>query len=184
MQFAEAYQKVGLAEGKWSNHKNDKGGLTCCGIARIKNPDCAIWPYVDKLLERGNTLEEAEKIARSDTHFMSLVEAFYRGKYWNRCKCEMMPSLWRYPVFSCAVNCGEGKAIKLLQKALGVKDDGIIGVKTQDGFFTADKQETLAKFYKYWDAWYKKIVATDSSQAVFLNGWQNRIKAVQAENHE
>ena len=184
MEFGEAYKRVGIAEGQWANHDKDRGGLTCCGIARTKNPDCAIWPYVDRLLERGNTLAASEKIARSDPYFMSLVEAFYRGKYWNSCQCDLMPSLWRYPVFSCAVNCGVGKAIQLLQKALGLKIDGVIGPKTKHAFLTSEKHKTLEEFYKYWEDWYKKIVAADSSQAVFLTGWQNRIKAVQAVNHE
>lgn len=184
MNFTEAYKRVGLAEGKWSNHPNDKGGLTCCGIARKKNPDSAIWPYVDKLLERGVSFAEAEKIARSDPHFMSLVEAFYRGKYWNIPKCDTLPALWRYPVFSCAVNCGEFKAIQLLQRALGVAADGIFGPKTRYAIIHADKQQVLNAFYTHWEKRYYQIVANDSTQSVFLNGWLNRIKAVQKDNHE
>lgn len=184
MNFTEAYNKVGLAEGKWSNHKNDKGGVTCCGIARAKNPDCSIWTYVDKLLSRGISLADAEKIARSDPYFMQLVEAFYRGKYWNIPKCDTLPALWRYPIFSCAVNCGEFKAIELLQKALGVEADGIFGPKTRYAVSHADINPTLTIFYQLWEKRYYEIVAKDPTQAVFLNGWLNRIKAVQKDNHE
>lgn len=158
--------------------------MTACGISRAKNPQCRIWPRVDALLERGNTLEQAEKIARADTAFMALVEAFYRGKYWNSCECEYLPSLWRYPVFSCAVNCGEVTAVGLLQKALGIKIDGLFGSQTRLAVKQCDKDATLDLFYKYWGDRYERIVQKDASQRVFLAGWHNRIENVKKVNHQ
>ena len=57
--------------------------------------------------------------------------ALYRGKYWNTAQCPYVPELLKYPMFSCAVNCGHKVAIILLQRAAGVKDDGIFGKITR-----------------------------------------------------
>lgn len=48
MEFSDAYKLVGLAEGKFTNDPNDRGGLTCCGLSRNKNPHLGIWPLIDK----------------------------------------------------------------------------------------------------------------------------------------
>ena len=55
---------------------------------------------------------------------MSLVQGIYKGKYWDSCRCDELPNLWRYPVFSCSVNCGSKIAVQILQKCVYVDTDG------------------------------------------------------------
>lgn len=183
MKFEEALNLVGLAEGKYSNNPLDKGGETICGLARKKNPDLKIWEMIDTWKERGTTSADAlDKLAKNDPVFMGLVRATYRGRYWNPCKCDELPELWKYPVFSCSVNCGHKTAIQLLQKALGIKADGIYGGVTTMAVRLCNKNEILDKFYELWSIYYDRIVEKYPSQKVFLNGWKNRIKNVKKDN--
>lgn len=183
MQYLEALHKVGLAEGKYTDDPRDIGGLTCCGIARNKNPQCEIWPIIDKYKARGLSLAEIEKITRNDPHFMGLVESFYRGSYWMPAHCfEVNPRL-KYPMFSCAVNCGYKIAIKLYQKAVGVEADGLFGNKT---YYAGKKMagEVLErKFCDLWREYYKKIVDKKPEYGIYLRGWLNRVDNVIKDNN-
>jgi lysozyme family protein len=185
MIFDDAYKLVGLAEGKWTDDPDDNGGMTACGIARKANPNSKIWEIIDKYLERGKTLAETEKICRADSHFMSLVKSIYKGKYWDSCKCDTLPNLWRYPVFSCSVNCGSKTAVQILQKCVNTDADGIYGGKTTLAVkdYKHTENNFVEQFCNIWSKYYDKIVEKDPKQKKYIKGWQNRIKNVKKDNH-
>lgn len=184
MNFEESLKAVGLAEGPYSNDADDSGGETICGLARNKNPDLSIWQMLDTWKARGNTGAQLDKVARSNPEFMAIVKATYRGRYWQTIKADTLPALLRYPMFSCAVNCGYKVAIALLQKALGVKVDGIFGAQTYRALnATTSLDELLDKFYNYWATYYKNIAAKKTSQQKYLHGWLARIENVKQVNH-
>ena len=185
MKFEDALKLVGIAEGGYSNHPLDSGGETICGIARNKNPNCAIWKMVDRWKERGNTSPQAlTKLAHKDSEFMEIVQGFYRGGYWNACRCDELPNLWRYPVYSCAVNCGSKTAIRLLQKVVEATADGIYGGKTTAKVRTYPYKEQVFvdKFCDLWCKYYDQIVKHNPKQEVFLRGWKNRVEDVKTDN--
>lgn len=186
MKFEDALKLVGIAEGGYSNHPSDKGGETICGIARNKNPQCAIWKMVDRWKERGNTSPQAlTKLAHNDPEFMGIVQGFYRGGYWNACRCDELPNLWRYPVYSCAVNCGSRVAVQILQKCINVESDGIYGGKTTRAVreYPKKEREFVDEFCEIWSKYYDRIVEKNPSQKKYINGWKNRIANVKKDNH-
>lgn len=85
----------------------DPGGLTKYGISQRAFPTLDI----RNLTEAG-------------------AAAIYRQEYWDRAKCDSLPSHLRLVVFDMAVNMGVGKAVLTLQKAVGVAQDGILGANT------------------------------------------------------
>lgn len=178
----KAIKLVGIAEGKWTNDPRDSGGITACGLARNKNPDLDIWKTIDKYLNRGLSLAQIEKICRDDKSFMRQVYSIYVGRYWNTAHCDDMPKKLKYPVFSCSVNCGHMWAIKLLQRAAGIKSDGIFGRNTWLACKYQNTNELCDKFYDCWIAYYKAIVKNNPKQQVFLKGWLNRIEQVKKDN--
>lgn len=184
MKFEEALKLVGLAEGGYSNHPDDKGGETCMGISRVAHPDSEIWKMIDKWKERGNTNpKELTKLAKNDPHFVNLVNGIYRGLYWKPCRCEELPDLWRYPVFSCAVNCGSKTAIRLLQKIVGTTADGIYGGKTTQAVSIYVRKDLFVdKFCDLWCKYYDQIVKHNPKQEIFLRGWKNRVEDVKMDN--
>lgn len=184
MTFNEALKKINTAEGRWTNDPRDHGGMTACGIARNFNPKAAIWPYIDNLMAKGNTLAQVERIARGDPFFMNMVDAFYRGKYWNACRCDELPNLLRYPVFSAAVNIGVAQASKILQRSAGAKADGIIGVLTIRACKSIDGGILANLFCENWRNYYKALVKKNpSAYGIYEKGWNNRVDNVIRDNH-
>ena len=104
MTFDEAFDILIGHEGGYVNHPNDPGGETRFGISK------RAYPLLDiKVL----TLDQAK--------------AIYRRDYWIPAGCDRVPEALRFDVLDMAVNSGVKVAIQTLQRALGVRDDGLIG---------------------------------------------------------
>ena len=108
MTFDKAFEKLLGHEGSYSNHSSDPGGETMWGItvavARANN-------YTEPM--RDMPISAAKRI--------------YRSEYWDKVQADALPSKIRYAVFDAAVNSGTGQAVRWLQRALDVADDGRIG---------------------------------------------------------
>ena len=55
------------------------------------------------------------------------VSPIYKKGYWDKCKCDSLPSGLDLVVFDFAVNAGPGRAAQFLQRIIGVEPDGGIG---------------------------------------------------------
>ena len=105
--FDRAFEIVIGAEGGYSNDPKDRGGETKYGISK------RAYPYLDI---PSLTLDDAKRI--------------YRRDYWEFVAGDALPWPLNCFVFDAAVNQGVSPAIRLLQTALGVEDDGVIGPQT------------------------------------------------------
>ncbi len=72
--------------------------------------------------------------------------AIYRSTFWDACKCGLLPSGVDLAVFDCAVAEGAERAVRLLQEALNVKTDGLIGKVTLAAVASARPEALLAAF--------------------------------------
>ena len=158
--FPAALALVLKAEGGFVNHPNDPGGMTNLGVTRN------VWrEWVNR------DVDEAEM--RSLTP--ELVTPLYKQRYWDACKCDDLQRGVDYAVFDCAVNMGPGRAARLLQTALEVKADGIIGRATIAVATAADPVELLEAFSLGKEAFYQSL----PTFATFGKGWLNRVAHVQ-----
>jgi lysozyme family protein len=73
-------------------------------------------------------------------------------------------------VFDCAVHSGPSRSIKLLQRACGVVEDGVLGPVTLASAGTVDPLKVIAVRRDFLEGLIKK----DPSQEVFRKGWMNR----------
>ena len=105
--FDKAFTIVIGHEGGYVNDPQDPGGETKYGISK------RAYPAVD-IAELG--LEDAKRI--------------YRDDYWDACCCDDYHWPLNLYVFDGAVNQGVQVTIKMLQAALDLRQDGIIGKKT------------------------------------------------------
>ena len=158
--FPAALALVLKSEGGFVNHKFDPGGVTNLGVTRNVWKD---WVKHD--------VDEDEM--RSLTP--ELVAPLYKARYWDACKCDDLMLGVDYVVFDSAVNMGPFRASKLLQTALGVTADGVIGRATIAAATAADPAELLENFNQGKEEFYKSL-ATFST---FGKGWLNRIAHVQ-----
>jgi lysozyme family protein len=91
-------------EGGLVNDPADPGKLTKFGISSRAFPDVDV---------ANLTPEGATEI--------------YRVEYWERLRCDDLPAQVAVLVFDCSVNQGPGTAAKLLQAALNIRQDGVVG---------------------------------------------------------
>ena len=147
------------SEGGFSNHSADPGGVTMLGVTK------KVWEAWVK-----RPVDVAEMRALTP----ELVAPLYKTQYWDACKCDDLPRGIDYAVFDSAVNMGAGRAAKLLQAALGVKADGIIGRGTLGMAVNADPDEFLEKFSAAKEQFYRNL----PTFCYFGQGWLRRVAEV------
>ena len=113
--YGEALRRLLIHEGGYTNDAADPGGPTNFGIT-IADYRHYVKPDASAADVRAMKLDEAKGI--------------YRGKYWDAMRCDGLPAGVDYAVFDYGVNSGVSRAAKVLQRALGVADDGTIGPLT------------------------------------------------------
>lgn len=103
-------------EGGYSNNKADPGGPTKYGITHRTLAAHRGVPSVTAAQVKALTLKEAEEI--------------YRRSYWTQSGGDLLPVGLDYAAFDFGVNSGPARAVKSLQKVVGVAQDGIVGGQT------------------------------------------------------
>lgn len=106
MNFEQAFALVISPEyeGGYVNDINDPGGETKFGISKRSYPSLDI---------KSLTREQ--------------VKPIYKADFWGPAGCDAVPVPLKYPLFDFAVNSGPRRAVKTLQKRLGVLADGSLG---------------------------------------------------------
>lgn len=99
--FTKIINRVLDNEGGYVFNAADPGGETKFGISKRAYPKLDI-----KNLTRDQAIE------------------IYRQDYWNRINGDKLPEEIAYQVLDTAVNHGIGNAIRMLQRAINVADDG------------------------------------------------------------
>lgn len=127
MDFATALDRTLGHEGGYSNDPQDPGGETMWGItARVARADGYTGAMRD--LPRDTAAE------------------IYRKRFWGPAGCEAVPDALRADLFDTAVNAGVKQAIKLLQRAVRVADDGVLGPVTLQAISTVPAARLVARF--------------------------------------
>jgi lysozyme family protein len=169
--FLLAYNFMLANEGNFVDMVEDRGGATRFGVslAFLKSmfKNGSLWVDVNK----DNKIDENDLLHLT----YDQIRHIYFNQFWKPIS-KIKPLTLATKVFDMAVNCGVGQAIKLLQKALGVVVDGIIGKQTLSAIQNGDEKDIITKFVYATSEFYKNIVAKNSSQKVFLTGWLNRAK--------
>lgn len=119
---AKSFTLGDQVEGGWSHVRNDRGGETYCGIARVFHPLEPIWIELDKRRPHPRGIKYPELDA--------MVDKFYRDRFWEQSGAPLVPFPLSTVMFDHEVNSGSGAGKKALQRALGVEPDGQIGPKT------------------------------------------------------
>ena len=102
---------------------------------------------------------------------LDLAKRIYKDRYWDAVRAEELPAAIRYAVFDAAVNSGPRQAILWLQRAVGVKDDGIIGPKTLAAVRAADPERLLRRML----AQRLRFMTNLPNWGSFSRGWARRI---------
>jgi lysozyme family protein len=149
-------------EGGYSFHEKDPGGMTNLGVTQ------RVWEeWV------GHPVDEREMRALTP----AIVAPMYKQKYWDKVRGDDLPSGVDLAVFDFAVNSGPGRAAKMLQKVLGVTQDGVIGPQTLLKATNIDSSKLVADYNAERLAFLMALPAWDT----FGKGWGRRVAEVTAE---
>ncbi len=156
-------------EGRYGNLKGDKGGETYCGVARNFHGNWSGWVEFD--LARKTGLD-----VNGDSMFLILLphlEPFYRDNFWTKIQGDALKDQGLADfLFACAVNMNSPPAVKLLQRAVGAKADGVLGPRTL-ATVNSGGPVVLQRFAEHVRAFYHRIATGDKAR--FLKGWLNRV---------
>lgn len=155
-------------EGGWSHDPRDPGGETNLGItaatlqgaiaARVVPPTTTI-----KALTRDQ------------------ATAIYRAMYWAAVRAEEFPAAIGIALFDAAVNLGPGQAVRQLQRALRVQEDGIVGTVTIRAAWSQSVGSDEAKAALLEDILGHRLdyYRTRNSADTFFRGWAKRVLGLQ-----
>lgn len=120
MNFDHAFDRLVGHEGGYVNNPADPGGETKWGISKRS------YPHLDipSLTREG-------------------AKAIYRRDFWGRIRADQLPDGVAYQLFDFAVNSGIETAVRYLQRALGVADDGIWGPRSQAAADAASETDMI-----------------------------------------
>tara|TARA_R100001443_G_scaffold38231_1_gene51735 strand:+ start:488 stop:1003 length:516 start_codon:yes stop_codon:yes gene_type:complete len=155
--FERALAIVLRHEGGFVNHPNDPGGMTNNGITK---------KVYDAYMEKVTTEQEMRDMP--DNH----VAEIYRKQYWDRVNADSLASGLDLSVFDWAVNSGCGRAVKALQKCVGVKQDGGLGPITLKSVNEHDAEELIEMMSVERETFYRKLKTFEH----FGKGWLRRNK--------
>ena len=152
MNFDQAFERLIGHEGGYVNHPADPGGETNWGITlRTARAEGYTGPM------RSMTRQQAKEI--------------YRSAYWGRARADQYDGAIGYQLFDAAVNHGIGNAVRFLQRAVGVADDGDIGPVTVAAIKRMSVTDVLARFNAERLDFYTKL----TTWPTFGKGWTRRV---------
>lgn len=150
MNFDTAFDRVLGHEGGYVNNPKDPGGETNWGISKRRYPHTDI-----KNLSRNQAKE------------------LYRRDFWEPLQGDRLPDGVAFQTFDFAVNSGRGTAIRGLQRAVGVADDGTWGPVSQSALERLNESDVLMRLA----AERLDFMTRLSTWPSFGRGWARRIAA-------
>lgn len=163
--FEQSLTNLLIHEGNFVNHPSDPGGMTNLGVTA-------------KVWAEWTGHDVSEKIMRNLTP--TDVAPLYRKKYWNACRGDELVSGLDYCVFDCAVNSGVGRAIKILQKCVGVPVDGGFGPTTYAAVAQFKGESAKQLIEDYCNERLEFLISLPTFNT-FGRGWTRRVNEVKDE---
>lgn len=161
--FARAYELSRISEGGYVNHPHDNGGPTNFGVTQR---------VYDAMRKRnGIPTRDVRQITQDE------VKYIYLTGYWDAVSADLLPLGLDYAVFDCALTAGPRQAKIFLQRAVGVKADGVLGPVT---LAAIKKQDPVATINLFCDLRLQHMKGLSDWQH-FGKGWAARVNKVRDE---
>ena len=155
--FQKCLDLVLKSEGGWVNNPADPGGETNLGVTK------KVWEeWV------GHEVKTMKGLTPAD------VAPMYQAKYWMACYANQLPMGVDYMAFDAAVNMGPGRAVKLLQEAMGCVPDGVIGPRTMQLIAQKDPKDVVDAYSNRNTSFYESL----PTFGTFGKGWLKRVEDV------
>ncbi len=147
MDFDTAFDRLIGHEGGYSNHPKDPGKETKWGISKRSYPQLNI-----------------KTLTREDARLI------YHKDFWNRINGDTLYDGVAFQVFDFAVNSGIETAVRYLQRAVGVADDGHWGPISAAAAKKMSESDTIMRLISERQDFQTRL----STWETFGKGWARR----------
>jgi lysozyme family protein len=133
--YDDSFELVIGHEGGFTKDRRDRGNWTSgvIGVGQLKGTKYGVSAMSYPDLDIVNlTLDQAK--------------AIYKKDFWDKCRCDELPSGIDYVVFDAAINHGPSRAIKLIQTAVNATPDGILGPNSLSNIQKTDPVKAVTEF--------------------------------------
>ena len=152
LSFKQIFDRLIGHEGGYVNDPRDPGGETNWGVTK-------------RTAQANGYTGDMKTMTRQQAY-----EIYHRA-FWVRYQCDQMPPAIAYQFFDAAVNHGFGNASRMLQRAVGVLDDGIIGKYSLEAINRNPISDTLMVLNGERLNFYTRLNNFDR----YGQGWVNRV---------
>jgi lysozyme family protein len=165
--FDISYEKTCKNEGGYTLDPHE----TWMGIDRAEEPGWHGWSLVDSMRNQN----DFPHCLSANAELLQSVEEFFRANYWRPVRGdEITDQGIADKLYDAGVNMGTGTAIRLIQEALNLVEDGIIGPKTIGAINNTPPAVVLSRFKDARIAHYQKIVTNHPEDRKYLASWLSR----------
>lgn len=159
-------------------HKNPtEDGLTYFGIYQSKHPNWYGWNIIERYLVNTPDLEQCSRILANVSDLNKFVKEFYKKEFFDKLQLNLVNSEHKQLEIMCfAINVGRTSAIRVLQKLLNIKVDGIVGNQTINALNSIGNDLFDILFDTMEIEYYEDLVKRKDKFIIYLNGWKTRAK--------
>ncbi len=156
-------------EGGYVNDPLDRGGATNKGVT------IATWRKVgyDKDGDGDIDVDDLKRLTDED-----VLNRVLKPHYWDRWKADQIEIQQVAEILVDWVWASGAHGIKIPQRILGLKVDGIVGPVTLAAVNAADPKDLFNRIKAEREAFLYGIVKRNPSQKRFIKGWLNRLNAI------
>lgn len=166
--FKTAMTIVARWEGGYQAHKNDRGNYNSKRELVGTNWGVAAFVY-EAWIKRPPSAEDMKKMPKEEAWTIFQTN-FWDPMLGNAINDQNIANI----LFDGYVNHGRA-GLRIMQRVLGLKVDGVVGEKTITAINAADAKKLFNLYQSARVDFYKQIVKNKPSQQVFLEGWLRRI---------
>lgn len=150
-------------EGGWSDHPADRGGKTMRGVT------LATWQVYCRNHGRVGTAENLREITQEEW------SDILKSMYWDRIQGDRINSQSVANIWCDWVWASGSYGITNVQRILGVKVDGIVGMKTLNACNRQKPKELFLAIQRERVAFVDRVIRAHPEQERHRRGWLNRI---------
>lgn len=150
--FDGLFDRLMKNEGGYVNNPSDPGGETMWGVTKTVARQFG-YTGAMRQLPKATAQQIADKL------------------YWQAVQGDRLDRAIAWQLLDAAYNHGNRNAVRMLQRAVGVPDDGVIGNQTLSAISAIDKNDVLLKF----NAERIEFFTSLGTFGVFGKGWMRRV---------
>lgn len=150
--YRVAVERILKHEGGYVNHPHDKGGKTNLGIT-------------EAVARQHGYTGDMRHLTRD------FAVQVYKSSYWDTVKADEFHFAVGFQLFDACVNHGRVNAVKMIQRAVGVSDDGIVGPITINAANSRKPAAVVARFNAERLRFYTNL----GNWRTFGAGWSRRV---------